>query len=82
MEATSLPPQTPSLTSSTELPPLIEGEIVYGTGTPPVEGAQPARTCTDKNGKIHILLCRTYAGDGWVYTAVAPGWVTITREGE
>ena len=60
--------------------PLLYETDVFGSGDPPVPGAIPARTCRDINGDIHILLCRTYVGDGWIYTPVADGWITITHE--
>lgn len=55
-------------------------DIVCGEGEPPVEGAIPAMTYRDKDGNLRISLCRTYAGEGWIYTPVADGWITITHE--
>lgn len=57
-----------------------EKDAVVGNGDPPVEGAIPAITYRDKDGHIRIQLCRTYAGEGWIYTPVADGWITITHE--
>jgi hypothetical protein len=63
------------------LPPrLVEETQCWGEGKPPVPGAVPAQTCRDINGDIRILLCRTYAGEGWVYKPVADGWITVTNE--
>lgn len=59
----------------------LPGEA-WGAGEPPVPGAIPARTYRDAEGNIRILLCRTYAGEGWVYTPVADGWITITHESD
>lgn len=65
------------------LPPrLVENTDAWGEGEPPVPGAVPARTMRDENGDIRILLCRSYAGEGWVYTPVADGWIVVTRECE
>jgi len=67
------------------LPPvriLVDKTEAWGEGEPPVPGAIPARTCRDTNGNIHIMLCRTYAGEGWIYTPVADGWITITHESD
>jgi hypothetical protein len=65
------------------LPPrLLEDTSAWGEGKPPVPGAVPARTMRDADGNIRILLCRTYGGEGWVYTPVADGWITITRNEE
>ena len=63
------------------LPPrLLEETDAWGSGEPPVPGAIPARTMRDVDGNIRILLCRTYAGEGWVYTPVADGWILVTNE--
>jgi len=69
------PPPIQILNPEDDLP----GEA-WGPGEPPVPGAIPARTYRDSDGNIRILLCRTYAGEGWMYTPVADGWVTITRD--
>jgi len=68
---------------SAPLPPvriMVDQTDSWGEGEPPVPGAVPARTCRDSNGNLHVLLCRTYAGEGWIYTPVADGWIVITRE--
>lgn len=59
---------------------LVDETDAWGEGEPPVPGAIPARTCRDSDGNLHVLLCRTYAGEGWVYTPVADGWIVITNE--
>jgi len=69
-----------SLEKSIDPHPVVPSGEAWGSGEPPVPGAIPARTFRDENGDIRILLCRTYAGEGWIYTPVADGWVVITRE--
>ena len=65
------------------LPPrLLEDTSAWGEGDPPVPGAVPARTMRDSDGNIRILLCRTYGGEGWVYTPVADGWIVVTNENQ
>lgn len=61
---------------------LLEETDSWGSGEPPVPGAIPARTMRDKDGNIRILLCRSYAGEGWVYRPIADGWVLVTHESE
>lgn len=60
--------------------PDLPGEIVVGSGPPPLKGAIPAQTYRDKEGKLQIRLCRSHAGFGWIYTPIADGWVLITHE--
>lgn len=61
---------------------LSDDDYTVGFGDPPVPNAIPARTYRDSKGNIQIALCRTYCGEGWIYTPVADGWVLITRENE
>jgi hypothetical protein len=61
---------------------LLEGTDTWGSGSPPVPGAVSARTQRDVDGNIRILLCRSNAGLGWVYTPVADGWVVVSHESD
>lgn len=74
----SWPNQPVRLEPDTRLPER-QAEIVSGSGDPPIKGAIPALTYRDKDGKLQISLCRTHAGEGWIYTPVADGWVVITN---